>query len=43
MAFTEDEVNNMWKEACFLTRVVASSVRVAETAGSVIKVIYQIN
>ncbi|KAI6197029.1 hypothetical protein M3Y94_01177000 [Aphelenchoides besseyi] len=33
------DVNEMWNKSCFLIRLVASSVRVAETAGSVIKTI----
>uniref|UniRef100_A0A914X1R8 Inositol monophosphatase n=1 Tax=Plectus sambesii TaxID=2011161 RepID=A0A914X1R8_9BILA len=34
MSLTEDE---MWQKACFMTRLVASSVRVAEEAGALIK------
>lgn len=31
---------NLWKEACFITRLVASSVCISETAGGLIKVFY---
>jgi len=34
---TDDKLTEMWNGSCFLVRLVASSVRVAETAGTVIK------
>lgn len=33
----EENTDVMWERACFLTRLVASSVRVSETAGRIIK------
>lgn len=33
-----DQINEMWNNACYLTRLVASSVRVSEAAGNIIKV-----
>ena len=35
-----ESTESMWERACFLTRLVASSVRVSETAGRVIKVCF---
>lgn len=32
----------MFKNACFLTQLVASSVRISETAGKIIKVYFKI-
>jgi len=37
MAVTEDQLTDMWNKSCFLIRVVASSVKVAEAAGTIIK------
>lgn len=35
-----NQIDDMWNKACFLTRLVASSVRISEAAGSIIKVIF---
>lgn len=37
MNVSSDRLAEMWKNSCSIVRLVASSVRVSETAGSVIK------
>jgi hypothetical protein len=38
MSASSTEITEMWNKSCPLIKLVASSIRVAETAGGVIKV-----